>query len=47
MRYRLIAMDIDDTLLNRKKELTPITRDALIKAQENGYIVAVASGRLP
>lgn len=47
MRYRLIAMDIDDTLLNRKKELTPITRDALIKAQKNGYIVAVASGRLP
>ena len=47
MKYRLIAMDIDDTLLNKKKELSPATRDALIKAQENGYIVTVASGRLP
>lgn len=47
MKYKLIATDIDDTLLNRKKELTDKTRSALIQAQKNGYIVAVASGRLP
>ena len=47
MTYKLIAMDIDDTLLNRQKQLTPRTRGALIRAQENGVKVAVASGRLP
>ena len=47
MPYKLIAMDIDDTLLNRKKELTPVTRAALMQAQANGVKLAVASGRLP
>ena len=47
MEYKLIATDIDDTLLNRKKELSPANRKALMKAQDNGYILAVASGRLP
>lgn len=47
MAYKLIALDIDDTLLNRKKQLTPSTKEALIQAQENGVKVAVASGRLP
>ena len=47
MKYKLLALDIDDTLLNRKKELTPETRAALIRAQEKGIKVAVASGRLP
>lgn len=47
MRYKLIAVDIDDTLLNKKKELTPVTKAALMRAQENGVRLAVASGRLP
>ena len=47
MDYKLIAVDIDDTLLNRNKEITPKTKDALIKAQEKGVKVVVASGRLP
>ena len=47
MKYKLIAMDIDDTLLNKKKELTPATREAVVKAQQNGVIAVVASGRLP
>lgn len=47
MGYKLIAMDIDDTLLNRKKELSPATRGALMKAQDRGILLAVASGRLP
>lgn len=47
MKYKLLALDIDDTLLNTKKELTPETRSALIEAQEKGVKVAVASGRLP
>ena len=47
MKYKLIAVDIDDTLLNRKKEISPLTKAALLQAQENGVKVAVASGRLP
>ena len=47
MKYKLIAMDIDDTLLNKKKELTPVTKAALMQAQEQGIKLAVASGRLP
>ena len=47
MKYKLIATDIDDTLLNRQKQLTPATKAALMRAQENGVKIAVASGRLP
>ena len=47
MKYKLIAVDIDDTLLNRKKEITPVTKAALMKAQESGVRLVVASGRLP
>lgn len=47
MKYKLIAVDIDDTLLNTKKEITPATKAALMQAQENGVRLVVASGRLP
>lgn len=47
MQYKLIATDIDDTLLNTEKQLTPRTKAALLKAQQNGIKLAVASGRLP
>ena len=47
MKYKLIATDIDDTLLRKDKTLSPVTKAALLRAQENGVIVAVASGRLP
>ena len=45
MDYKLIVLDIDGTLTNSKKEITPATRDALIKIQEQGVYVAIASGR--
>lgn len=47
MNCKLIAVDIDDTLLNRKKEITPATKAALMQAQKNGVRLVVASGRLP
>ncbi len=47
MKYKMIAVDIDDTLLNSKKELSPTTKDALIKVQQNGVKVVIATGRLP
>ena len=45
MDYRLIVLDIDGTLTNSKKEITPRTKEALIKIQEQGVYVAIASGR--
>lgn len=42
---KLLALDIDGTLTNSKKEITPATLEKLIEVQEKGHIVAVASGR--
>lgn len=45
MSYDIIALDIDGTLTNSKKEISPRTVDSLIKAQKNGKKVILASGR--
>ncbi len=45
MAYEIIFLDIDGTLTNSKKEITPKTRDILIEAQQRGFKVAIASGR--
>lgn len=45
MKYRLLALDIDGTLVNSKKEITPKTHEALMKLQKNGVKLAIASGR--
>ncbi len=47
MDFKLIALDIDGTLLNSNKELTPHTRYALIEAQMQGKRIIIASGRHP
>lgn len=46
-KYKLIAFDIDDTLLNTEKIITPKTRESLLNAQSSGIKLCVASGRLP
>lgn len=43
--YRAIALDLDGTLTNHEKVVTPRTRQALLKAQDNGAIIILASGR--
>lgn len=43
--YRVIALDLDGTLTNHDKVVTPRTRQALLKAQDNGAIIVLASGR--
>ncbi len=45
MDYKILVLDIDGTLTNSKKEITPRTRAALRKAQEKGVKVVLASGR--
>lgn len=47
MKYKLIALDMDATLLNKEKIITPKTEKALIEAQKAGVRVAIASGRMP
>ncbi|MDV4150887.1 Cof-type HAD-IIB family hydrolase [Clostridium sp. AL.422] len=42
---RVIIMDVDGTLTNSKKVMTEKTKNALIKAQESGAILVLASGR--
>ncbi|MCR4715659.1 MAG: Cof-type HAD-IIB family hydrolase [Lachnospiraceae bacterium] len=45
MKYKIIALDIDGTLTNSKKEITKRTYDALIDYQDRGGIIVLASGR--
>ena len=43
--YRIIALDLDGTLTNHNKEITPLTLRTLLAAQEKGAIIVLASGR--
>ena len=45
MSYEIIALDIDGTLTNAKKEITPHTLETLLAVQKQGKKVILASGR--
>ena len=45
MKYKLIAMDLDGTLNNDEKQITEITKNALMAAQKQGIRLALASAR--
>lgn len=45
MNYRMIAADMDGTLLNDASELTQRTKNAVIKAADSGIIFVTATGR--
>ena len=45
MAIKVIIMDVDGTLTNSKKVVTPKTKEALLKAEEKGAILILASGR--
>ena len=45
MNYQILALDLDGTLTNSKKEITEPTLKALIDIQERGKKVVLASGR--
>ena len=45
MKYKMLVLDIDGTVLNDEKKVTPRTREALVKAQQMGVHVFLASGR--
>lgn len=44
---KIIALDLDGTLTNENKEITPHTFAALMKAQQQGVRLCLSSGRPP
>ncbi len=42
---RLVALDLDGTLLNRRSQITPRTRSAVLTASQQGVVVVPATGR--
>lgn len=47
MKYKLLVLDVDGTILNDRKEITPGTLAALLKVQQMGIRIVLASGRPP
>ncbi|KKK36578.1 haloacid dehalogenase [Mesobacillus campisalis] len=45
MSYKMIVLDLDDTLLRDDHSISERTKEALMKAQEQGVKVVLASGR--
>lgn len=45
MKYKFLVLDIDGTVTNSKKEVTPKTLEAVVGLQKRGIPVAIASGR--
>lgn len=45
MDKKVLILDIDGTLTNSKKEITPKTLEAMLKVQEAGHTIMIASGR--
>ena len=46
MTYRLLVVDIDGTLVNARREITPQVRQAVRDAQTQGVTVCLATGRI-
>lgn len=47
LNIKLIALDLDGTLTNDEKEISPMTFDMLMRAQKQGIRLVLASGRPP
>ena len=47
MNIKLIAIDIDGTILNDKGKLLKVTKNTIIEAQERGIKVVLVTGRSP
>ena len=44
-KYKILAVDVDGTLQNSKRQITEHTRNTIIRAQEQGMKVVISSGR--
>lgn len=45
LKMKILVLDLDGTLTNDAKEITPRTMEALMEAQRRGVVVVLASGR--
>ncbi|SNX52731.1 Cof-type HAD-IIB family hydrolase [Thermoanaerobacterium sp. RBIITD] len=45
MKYKMVVVDVDGTLLNNNREITTITRDSVKKFRNMGGIFTLATGR--
>lgn len=45
MKYKLLVLDVDGTLLNNEKKISKRTLSALLKVQQMGVRIVLASGR--
>lgn len=45
MAYKLLAIDIDDTLLNSRHEISERNKRAIAAARDKGIVVTIATGR--
>lgn len=45
MTHKIIALDLDGTLTNSKKEISKRNKEAIRDAQKQGHVVVLASGR--
>lgn len=46
MNRKLICFDLDGTLLNSAKQISPLNLQMLVKLNEAGHLTAIATGRL-
>jgi Cof subfamily protein (haloacid dehalogenase superfamily) len=47
VKKKLIALDLDGTLLTNRKVISPRTKEAIRKVREQGHLVVIATGRPP
>ena len=45
MKPKIIAIDLDGTTLNIESQLSPRTREVLVRATKAGHFVTIATGR--
>lgn len=46
MRYKLVCIDMDGTLLNSKHKITETTKETLRKTHEKGVHIVISTGRM-
>ena len=47
MKYQLVCLDIDGTLVTDEKELLPEVKESIRRAAKKGIRIALVSGRMP
>lgn len=47
MKYQLVCLDIDGTLVTDEKKLLPEVKESIRRAAKKGIRIALVSGRMP